>query len=237
MSKLNAWLRPNLLTEDQSDFVATPVVVGSVGVAEIVAALIKEGMEIKAETAIDIISRFNRKTAEMVASGYSINTGLVLMRPAIKGVFHSKSWDAEKHSVYININQGALLRKEIAQLKVEILGEQSSPMSLFSITDKSTGKSDGTLTVGKNAEIRGTYIKISGDHAENGIYFTNVETQAKVKVEASDIVLNEPSRLLILVPELSAGTYELSVTTQSSTNNTLLKEPRTDILGINIVIS
>lgn len=235
MNKLNAWLRPNLLTDDQSDFVATPVMAGSIGVAEIVTALIKEGMEIKEETAIDIISRFNRKTAEMVVSGYSINTGLVLMRPAIKGVFHNKNWDAEKHSVYININQGALLRKEIAQLKVDILGEQASPMSLFSITDKSTGKSDGTLTVGKNAEIRGTYIKIAGDNAENGIYFTNVETKKKEKV--TDVVLNEPSRLLILVPKLSAGTYELSVTTQGSTNNTLLKEPRTDVLEVNIVIA
>lgn len=27
-NKLNAWLRPNLLTEDPNDFVAVPVIVG-----------------------------------------------------------------------------------------------------------------------------------------------------------------------------------------------------------------
>lgn len=238
MSKLNAWLRPNLLTEDPSDFVATPVISGSIGVEDIIKELIKEGMEIKPETAEDIIKRFNRKTSEMVLNGYSVNTGLVVMKPAIKGVFYDKTWDKEKHTLYVNINQGAALRKAIQEAKVEILGEQTSPMSIFSITDKATGKTDGTLTKGKNAEIKGTYIKVAGEHSDNGIYFTNVENKKKVKVEASDIVINEPSRVLILVPStLTAGTYELSITTQFSGGNTTIKTPRTDVLGIDISIS
>ncbi|WP_394265152.1 DNA-binding domain-containing protein [Bergeyella zoohelcum] len=238
MSKLNAWLRPNLLTDDQTDFVAVPVVVGSIGIAEIITELQKEGMEIKSETAEDIIKRFNRKTAEMVLDGHSVNTGLVVMKPAIKGVFHDKSWDKEKHSVYVSINQGLALRKEITEVKVDILGEQASPMSIFSITDKVTGKTDGTLTKGKNAKIKGTYIKIAGEHTDNGIYFTNVDTQEKTKVEASDIIINEPSRVLILVPTtLSAGTYELSITTQFSNSSSFLKAPRTETLGIHTVIA
>lgn len=238
MSKLNAWLRPNLLTEDPSDFVATPVISGSIGVEDIIKELIKEGMEIKPETAEDIIKRFNRKTSEMVLNGYSVNTGLVVMKPAIKGVFYDKTWDKEKHTLYVNINQGAALRKAIQEAKVEILGEQTSPMSIFSITDKATGKTDGTLTKGKNAEIKGTYIKVAGEHSDNGIYFTNVENKKKVKVEASDIVINEPSRVLILVPStLTAGTYELSITTQGSSGKSLLKEPRTDILETQITIA
>lgn len=188
MSKLNAWLRPNLLTDDKSDFVAVPVISGSLGVEDIIKELIKEGMEIKPETAEDIIKRFNRKTSEMVLNGYSVNTGLVLMKPAIKGVFYDKTWNKEKHSVYVNINQGAALRKEIQDTRMEILGEQSSPMIIFSITDKATGKNDGTLTKGKNAEIKGAYIKIAGNHSDNGIYFTNIDTKAKTKVPAEDIV-------------------------------------------------
>lgn len=234
MSKLNAWLRPNLLTEDPNDFVATPVSTGSIGIAEIIHELKKEGMEIKEETAVDIITRFNRKTAEMVLNGYSVNTGLAYMKPAIRGVFYDKTWDTEKHSVYVNITQGADLRMALKTAKAEILGEQASPMSVFSITDKVTGRTDGSLTVGKNAEIKGSYIKVAGDSKENGIWFTNVETKAKVKVE--DIVLNEPSRLLILVPKLDKGTYELSVTTQFA-KTTTLKEPRTETLNAPIVIA
>ncbi|WP_318161647.1 DNA-binding domain-containing protein [Riemerella anatipestifer] len=238
MNTLKAWLRPNLLTKDDpNDFVAVPLLGGSLGITEIIEALKKEGMEIQTETAVDIITRFNRKASELVLNGYSVNTGLVYMRPAIKGVFYDKTWDKEKHSVYVNVNQGLDLRKAVADTKVEILGEQSSPMSVFSITDKATGKADGTLTKGKNAEIKGTFIKIDGNDPKNGIVFKNLDTQQEVKLSAEHIVLNEPSRLLILVPtDLEAGNYELSLTTQSSKGTTLLKEPRTETLSTPITI-
>ncbi|MFX1666885.1 DUF4469 domain-containing protein [Riemerella anatipestifer] len=238
MNTLKAWLRPNLLTKDDpNDFVAVPLLGGSLGITEIIEALKKEGMEIQTETAVDIITRFNRKASELVLNGYSVNTGLVYMRPAIKGVFYDKTWDKEKHSVYVNVNQGTDLRKAANDTKVEILGEQSSPMSVFSITDKVTGKADGTLTKGKNAEIKGTYIKIDGDNPKNGIVFKNLDNQNEVKLAKDSIVLNEPSRLLILVPsDLEAGNYELSITTQSSTGSVLLKEPRTERLPNPVVI-
>ncbi|MEJ8591457.1 DUF4469 domain-containing protein [Riemerella anatipestifer] len=238
MNTLKAWLRPNLLTKDDpNDFVAVPLLGGSLGITEIVEALKKEGMEIQTETAVDIITRFNRKASELVLNGYSVNTGLVYMRPAIKGVFYDKTWDKEKHSVYVNVNQGTDLRKAANDTKVEILGEQSSPMSVFSITDKATGKADGTLTKGKNAEIKGTYIKIDGDNPKNGIVFKNLDNQNEVKLAKDSIVINEPSRVLILVPsDLEAGNYELSITTQSSKGTTLLKEPRTETLSTPITI-
>ncbi|MDY3528609.1 DNA-binding domain-containing protein [Riemerella anatipestifer] len=238
MNTLKAWLRPNLLTKDDpNDFVAVPLLGGSLGITEIIEALKKEGMEIQTETAVDIITRFNRKASELVLNGYSVNTGLVYMRPAIKGVFYDKIWDKEKHLVYVNVNQGTDLRKAANDTKIEILGEQSSPMSVFSITDKVTGKADGILTKGKNAEIKGTFIKIDGDNPKNGIVFKNLDTQQEVKLSAEHIVLNEPSRLLILVPtDLEAGNYELSITTQYSNSKTLLKEPRTEVLGTPITI-
>ncbi|MDY3319749.1 DNA-binding domain-containing protein [Riemerella anatipestifer] len=239
MNTLKAWLRPNLLTKDDpNDFVAVPLLGGSLGITEIIDALKKEGMEIQTETAVDIITRFNRKASELVLNGYSVNTGLVYMRPAIKGVFYDKTWDKEKHSVYVNVNQGTDLRKAANDTKVEILGEQSSPMSVFSITDKATGKADGTLTKGKNAEIKGTYIKIDGDNPKNGIVFKNLDNQNEVKLAKDSIVINEPSRVLILVPlDLEAGNYELSITTQSSTGSVLLKEPRTERLPNPVVIA
>ncbi len=128
---LKAWLRDNPLTSDPSDFVGVPASVGSVSIAEIVAELKKEGMEIKEETVIDIVSRFNRKSTELVLQGYVVNTGLVIMRPAIKGAFRDRTWDKDKHSVYVNVNQGAELRKAISQTKVEFLGAHWRGEHLF----------------------------------------------------------------------------------------------------------
>jgi hypothetical protein len=51
------------------------------------------------------------------------------------------------------------------------------------------------------------------------------------------IALNEPSRVLIIVPDtLTAGEYELSVVTQYSHAGALLKTPRKAILGVPIVV-
>jgi hypothetical protein len=120
---------------------------------------------------------------------------------------------------------------------VEILGEQSDPLEIYSVTDQTTGKTDGTLTKGRNAEIKGAYLKIAGDNEACGIAFVNTTTQEAIKLNTPDIVLNEPSRLLIFVPaSLAAGEYELTVTTQYSGSNRLLAQPRSVTFSQSIVI-
>ncbi len=71
--QLNAWLRKNPLTPNPSDFVAKPVTIGSIGINEVVDELVSEGIELKRETLIDVVTRFNRKTAELAISGYNVN--------------------------------------------------------------------------------------------------------------------------------------------------------------------
>jgi hypothetical protein len=78
----------------------------------------------------------------------------------------------------------------------------------------------------------GSKLKILGWSEANGVYFLNQESQAKIKVDASDIVTNNPSELIIIIPSLEAGAYKVGVTTQYSSGNSnkqLLKEPRTAV--------
>jgi len=235
---LKAWIRKNNLTEDPNDYSALVSKSTSAGVAEVIDELVSEGMEIKRETAIDIITRFNRKSAELVVSGHNVNTGLVYMRPVITGVFYDKTWDAEKNPVYVAINQGADLRAAIANTTVEILSIQPEPIEILSLTDTTTGKTDGTLTKGRNAELKGSFLKIAGENPDCGISFRNTTTQDITKLATSDIVLNEPSRLLILVPAtLVAGEYELTVITQYTKGKNTLKEPRSVTLDIPVIIA
>ena len=236
--KLNAWIRKNPLTPDPNDFVAVPVTIGSVSISSIVDELENEGMELKRETVIDVVNRFNRKAAELFVSGHNVNTGLVYMRPIIKGAFYGKTWNPETNSLVASITPGADLRAAIAETVVEILGEQSSPIEVLALTDTVTGKTDGTLTKGRNAEIKGSYLKVVGEDPSCGITFTNVATSEVTKLDLADIVINEPSRLLIFVPaSLAAGEYELTVTTQYSGGNNVLKQPRSATFATPVVIA
>jgi hypothetical protein len=46
-------------------------------------------------------------------------------------------------------------------------------------------------------------------------------------VEINDIVTNNPSELIVIIPDLQPGTYQLEVVTQYAGGSNLLKEPRT----------
>lgn len=235
---LNARLKKNVLTDDPNDFVAIVQSKGNAVLSDIIDELVAEGMEIKRETAIDVVSRFNRKAADLALSGYSVNTGLVYMRPVIKGTFYDKVWNAENNSVYITINQGIDLRNAVAETVVEITGELSDPLELLGVTDSTTGKTDGTLSRGRNAELKGSYLKIAGDNTECGISFMNTANKTITKLSPGDIVINEPSRLLILVPAtLAPGEYQLSITTQFSGGANLLKQPRNISYDTPIIIA
>jgi hypothetical protein len=234
---LNAQLGFNYMTEEPNDYTAFVITNGSVNMDDLIQSLREDGMEIKAETAKDVVTRFNKKAADLALSGYNVNTGLVYMRPVIKGVFLDNTWDPEKHSVYVVMNQGADLRAALAETEVKILGEKGDAIQLFSIIDTTTGNTEGKLTKGRTAEIKGAMIKIAGNSDETGLFFTNIETREAIKLPSEFIVLNERSRMMILVPDtLTAGEYELSVVTQYSKSTKLLKTPRRAILPVPIVI-
>jgi hypothetical protein len=235
---LKAWLKKNQLTPDPNDYTASVVSNGSIGVDQIIDEIINDGIELKRETLLSAVTRFNSKAASMVLSGYNVNTGLVYMRSIIKGPFYGKNWDPEVNSVYISITQGVNLRVEVAQTSVEILGEQANPLEIYSVIDQTTGNTEGALTKGRNAEIKGTHLKVEGENEACGVVFVNTATQEETTLEPTDLVLNEPSRLLIFVPAtLLAGEYELKVITQFAGGGNLLKEPRSATFGSPIVIA
>ena len=232
IKKLKAWLVKNHLTEDPSDFVAVVDSNGSIDLEGIVEELIAEGMELKRETAIDVISRFNRKCINLIVRGFRISTGLVHIHITIRGAVFDKKWDPERNKLHFSITPDGALRREAAETSVEILGERGDMISLFNITDLSTGKSDGSIRRGFNAELKGAYIKLAGTDPSVGVYLHGIDTGEEIKLPETSIVINEPSRVLLLIPgEVAVGSYELHVTTQYTVGSHPLKTPRTAVLS------
>ena len=95
--KVKLWSNP--LIAETAGFTAVPVINNNLNTQDLIALMKAEGMEIKTETAQDIITRFFRKAEEMVLQGNSINIGFVIARPTVKGVFKDDVWDKEKHFV------------------------------------------------------------------------------------------------------------------------------------------
>jgi hypothetical protein len=234
---LKAWLRKNPFATKRNSFIIVIESFGSINLDGIIEELKADGMELKPETARDVISRYNRKCIDLSLRGYNVNTGLVYMKTAARGVTYDKTWNPERNRLHMAISQGTDIQTALDGVSVEIMGEHPDPADLFSITDLYTGKTDGSVTPGFNAELKGTYIKITGGDESCGLYLRNVDTGEDSKLEPHHIAVNDPSRILFIVPAgLSAGTYELRVVTQYTVSRKALKHPRAVTLRYYITV-
>ena len=229
--KIKAYLYDNALTDNPNDFVARVQSERSLNVKDICqTAATRGGADISAASMEHAVNLWLKEMAYLLCDGFSINTGWFTANAHIKGVFDSpnETFNPAKHTLLFDFLQGSQLRKEIDSVEVNILGVADTSLSVAQVTDVKTGSVNDLLTANRNLRIIGSKLKIVGDNAANGIYFVNQTTQARVKVDASDIVYNNPSELVILIPALAAGTYQLEITTQFAGTN-LLKEPRTAV--------
>ena len=174
------------------------------------------------------VNLYHKEVGYSLCDGFSVNIGWYTASVSIKGVFDSaaEKFNPEKHTVMFDFKQGSLLRKELVNVTVEITGAADTSGYIAQVTDVKTGSINDLLTVGRNLRIIGSKIKIDGENADNGIYFVNQDTAARVKVEPDEIVNNNPSELLIIISALAQGSYRLEVVTQYSAGKNL-KQSRT----------
>ena len=230
LHKIKAYLYDNQLTKDNpNDFIARTVSERSLSVKQICeSAVNRGGADISASAMEHATELFLKEMAYQLCDGFSVNTGYFTANTQIRGVFDSPSetFNSEKHSILFQFNQGEKLRAEIPNIEINILGVADASSAILQVTDVKSGNINDLLTPGRNLKISGTKIKVGGDNPENGIYFVSTDTNTRTKVEESDVVVNNPSELIVIIPTLPAGTYKLEIVTQQS-GSTLLKEPRT----------
>jgi hypothetical protein len=226
---IKANLYDNPLTDDPNDFVARVSSERALSVEDICAsATSRGGADISASAMSHGVNLFLKELSYQLCNGFSVNTGYFTASPLIKGVFNSadEKFDATKHSVVFQFNQGDTLRKELSNVSVEIQGVADSSISILQVTDVKSGSVNDQITPNRNLKIKGYKLKLAGDNTNVGVYFVNNATAERTKVDASDIVTNNPSELVIVTPALKAGAYTLEVTSQYAVG-ALLKEPRT----------
>ena len=230
LHRIKAILFPNWLTDDPNDYSARVVSERSLSVSDICSTAVNRGgATTTAEAMEHNVNLFLKEMAYQLCDGFSVNTGYFTATTLIRGVFNSptETFNPEKHSLIFQFNQGDTLRMELDSIEVNITGVGESSITVAQVTDVKTGSVNDLLTPNRNLKIRGYKLKLVGDHPEVGVYFVNEATTERTKVDTTDIVTNNPSELVIVIPALAAGIYTLEVSSQFSGSSTPLKEPRT----------
>lgn len=224
---LKGWLVDNAVTVDnKEDKILMLESAGSLTLEDILSAMKKEDTGLREETIEHAVKLYHRVLSDLILSGYSVNTGLFRAVPQFRGVVDGGQWDQKKNSIYVSFTQDKDLREAIAQTSVNILGEKRDAMYIIGGEDAATRATDGMATAGRNYTLNGRLIKVAGDNEAVGITLTNAAGKV-TKLPDDMLVVNNPSQLIILLPsDLTDGDYTLTVTTQYSGTNTLLKNPR-----------
>ena len=225
---IKAYLYDNLLTDNPNDFSARVSSERSLSIGDICnMAATRGGADVSSASMKHAVELFLKEMGYQLCDGFSVNTGYFTASPSIRGVFNSptENFNPQKHSVLFQFNQGETLRNELSTITVEVLGTAESGAFIGQVLDVKSGTVNDLLTPNRNLKIGGTKIKAAGDKPEIGIYFLNQATQVRVKVDESDIVTNNPSEVIVVIPALTAGSYQLEIVTQYSSGKNL-KESR-----------
>jgi hypothetical protein len=233
LHRIKAHLYDNALTKDDvNDYIARVNSEHSLSVKQIAeTAVARGGADISAPAMEHAVNLFLKEMAYQLCDGFSVNTGWFTAAVHIKGTFNSphEQFNPEKQHILFEFQQGAELRKEISTVTVDILGVADSGIVIIQVEDMKTGSVNDLLTPGRNLKISGQKIKLAGDDPDVGILFRSQDDPDAI-YRVDEIVINNPSELMIVIPQLIADTYKLEITTQFSNNKThLLKAPRTAV--------
>lgn len=223
---LNAQLADNTVTTDnKDDKILTLVSAGTADKQRLISEIMEINPGLERETVEAVINLEQRVLKKLILTGYRVNTGLFSAVAQFTGTVENNAFDPERNSVYVSLTQGKELREAIQATTVNIVGEKGSAMYVAGGTDTATRAPGFTATAGRNYTLTGQRIKIAGTDPSVGITLTDAEGEV-TRITDDMIALNEPSRLIFLIPAgLADGAYTLTVTTQYSSRE-LLKTPR-----------
>ena len=229
---IKAYLYDNLLTPDPNDFVARVSSERSLSVADIChSAATRGGADVSDAAMSHAVELFLKEMAYRLCDGFAVNTGYFTAMPVVRGVFlnPNETFDPQRHTLQFQFTQGELMRREIEDVEVKIMGVAETGLYIGQVEDMKSRTVNEVLTPGFNLRVTGTKLRVVGDKPGVGIFFRETATNTATKVDEADIVINNPSELMIIIPALPAGTYQLEVTTQYSMGKQWLKEPRTSV--------
>ncbi|MGL4908649.1 MAG: DUF4469 domain-containing protein [Bacteroidales bacterium] len=221
---VNYTLVENLLTDRSDDFRAIATTDMVVDEKFLVDFLAQRG-NTSTTHYLAVVNELNAALKYFVENGYSINLPFLQVNYSISGVFESAAdtFDSSRHQLNLLAHLGKELRRvDISKIHPNKHQVTINQALISQVLDVASQQSDSTLTPGNMLQIIGNLIKVDGENAQvNGVYFVNQATQEELKV--SFLAVNSPKQIVLLIPPLAAGNYNVKILTQFSGGGNYLK--------------
>lgn len=224
------YLYENFLTADPGDYsgrVETQRTLSLGNVCE--SAVLRGGADVNAAAMQHATELALKEMAWLLCDGFSVNFGYFSISLKVRGVFidPTDTFDPRRHSLMFQITPGELLRRELPNVQIRMMGVKKDASFISLVTDTATGLTDGTVTPNDDILIEGTRIRLAPDDGTDpgvGIFFVAGDGTA-VPVTRR-LTQNDPSRVIARVPALASGSYTLRIVTRYVNRKDLLKTAR-----------
>ena len=228
-------LYDNPLTDRPDDRYGRVINIASINEDTLIQRAIAGGFNGNADSMKAAYNSMKQEALKAIVRGEIVNFGLGHLMLDVEGVFTGDApvWKPEIHKLVSNIVASKELRETLKETPVKVIGMAPEQAVIASVTDVVSKEVNKILTPGGMANLRGNRIKIAGDKPGIGLFFTNQDTQEVVQVPDTSIGMNDPSKLMFIIPtDLYTGTYLVSVVTQfTGSNGRFLLDPRTIVFN------
>lgn len=237
--KLRGYTYPNAVTPDPNDYTLSIIGGMSYSLQNLAQLVVKAGITtLREEQLVDGFRLIAEKGIEMALQGNNVSFDYFTLRCGVKGVFNSANevFARPKHEVTASLSVSADVRQAMQETLVENLGPGQNFAQMDTIVNKGNGEVNLSLSPGEPLEVRGVNLSVLGDDPTVGIYLQEEPAAGKQPVKVTNLLINEPKRLLFMVPKglVEGRYYRLTHVTQAgrSRNGMLLKEPRTEFSSL-----
>lgn len=185
-----------------------------------------------------IANSLERVKCDAVANGYTVATPTCRLMPTATGSLTraelTKPVDRNVVKVRAALSQGPLLKQTMQDCGLEVFTQPAviGPVLCGAVAYARTAT--GQLLPqppkpGKTLTLIGRNLKLAGTDPSVGVTFTLVdEPHTVVRLGVEDMAVNQPKRLIFVLPhEVTDGLWMVAVTTQSTTGGHTVKYPRT----------
>lgn len=173
---------------------------------------------VDAGTIASVMNAYTKVMLKILANGNAPKFGeLGTFYIAGKGTVSSETG---KPDLTVKFSASQALKDAVQNIEIA-LSEYVAPSGVISsVTDVSSGKSDGKLTAGGSVLLEGSSLKVGGE--KSGIWFApilegtdSLSGESDWKKVESALVFNLPSKLLFVLPQsLASGKYKIVVRTR-----------------------
>ena len=228
-------LTENLLTERPDDYAGIIQGGKSIDQSGLIERILRRGTSLTRTDVMAVMNAINETVAEGVENGDTFTLPLMNTSFSISGVFESPldTFDGNRHKLNVNLTKGVLLRDAEKKVKLEKTNVPAPLPQIQEVKDSVSGTVNERLTAGGVVELRGYNLKIDGDNPSCGLWFVASGGQ---ETKAATIIENKPSRILAMIPALTAGSYQVKVATQYSGGGNFLKMPKIFVYPKNLTV-